>query len=219
MAHDMYPSAPPPLTPELLLRGYMAGIFPMAEGRSDDTVFWVDPRQRGILPLRDVHVSRKLRRDMRRTDWTLSLNRDFIGVLEGCADRDETWINSQIFDAYTALHASGHAHSAELWHRGELIGGVYGVAIGGAFFGESMFSRRTSASKMVLVALCRHLHACGLTLFDTQFVTPHLATMGAIEIPRDDYRDTLRDALRIKASVTTLPFPASPRDALTEPQS
>ncbi len=215
MAHDMFPPPPPPLTPDLLLRGYMAGIFPMAEGRADDEVFWVDPRQRGVLPLAEVHVSRKLARLMRRTEWRVTLNRDFIGVLEGCADRDETWINDQIFEAYTDLHEMGHAHALELWDGAELIGGVYGVAIGGAFFGESMFSRAPSASKVALVALCAHLRACGFTLFDTQFVTPHLAGMGAMEIPRETYRARLREALSVDADIRRCALPPDPADSLT----
>ncbi|MDD9716238.1 leucyl/phenylalanyl-tRNA--protein transferase [Dinoroseobacter sp. PD6] len=214
MAHDMYPNSPPRLTPDLLLRGYMAGIFPMAEARDDDAVFWVDPRQRGVLPLDGVHVSRKLRRFMARTEWTLSLNQDFAGVVAGCADRDETWINDQIFDAYTALHAMGFAHALEVREDGALIGGVYGVAIGTAFFGESMFSRRPNGSKVALVALCAHLRRCGYTLFDTQFVTPHLATMGAVEISRDSYRAKLRAALSAKADLTARPLPRTPAQIL-----
>ncbi len=214
MAHDMFPPPPPPLTPDLLLRGYMAGIFPMAEGRADDEVFWVDPRQRGVLPLDGVHVSRKLARLMRRTNWRVTLDQDFIGVVEGCADRDETWINDQIFEAYADLHDMGHAHALELWDEGQLIGGVYGVAIGGAFFGESMFSRAPSASKVALVALSAHLRSCGFALFDTQFVTPHLASMGAMEIPRETYRARLRDALLVEADITGQTLAAHPGDHL-----
>lgn len=217
MAHDMYPPPPPRLTPDLLLRGYMAGIFPMAEARDDDAVFWVDPRQRGVLPLDKVHVSRKLRRFMARSDWTLSLNRDFAGVVGGCAAREETWINEQIFEAYTDLHEMGFAHALEVWEDATLIGGIYGVAIGAAFFGESMFSRRPNASKVALVALCRHLQRCGYTLFDTQFVTPHLDTMGAVEISRDRYRATLREALRQKADLTSQPAPLRVADIVPRP--
>lgn len=217
MAHDMYPPPPPRLTADLLLRGYMAGIFPMAEARDDDAVFWVDPRQRGVLPLDQVHVSRKLRRFMARSDWTLSLNRDFAGVVEGCAEREETWINEQIFEAYTDLHEMGFAHALEVWEDATLIGGIYGVAIGSAFFGESMFSRRPNASKVALVALCCHLKRCGYTLFDTQFVTPHLSTMGAVEISRDRYRTILCEALRQKADLTSQPVPVQVADVVAQP--
>lgn len=210
MAHDMYPPTSPPLTPELLLRGYMAGIFPMAEQHDDPEVFWVDPKRRGILPLDAVHISRSLKRAMRRSSAHLRLDTDFAGVVSSCADRDETWINGAIFDAYLKLHDMGYAHSIELWDETELIGGVYGVAIGGAFFGESMFSRQPDASKIALVCLAEHLRACGFTLFDTQFVTPHLQRLGAIEISRDDYRARLKDALSDAASVHQQPLPETP---------
>lgn len=210
MAHDMHPPSTQ-LTPDLLLRGYMAGIFPMAEGRDDPEIFWVDPRQRGVLPLDGVHISRKLRRLMQRSDWRLTLNTDFAGVVSGCANRSETWINGQIAEAYQALHAMGYAHALEVWEDETLVGGIYGVAIGAAFFGESMFSRRSSASKVALVALCAHLRACGFVLFDTQFVTPHLSSMGAVEIPRDRYRAALRGALQETADITARALPEAPR--------
>jgi leucyl/phenylalanyl-tRNA--protein transferase len=206
----MYPPATPPLSPELLLRGYMAGIFPMAESRDDSEVFWVDPKQRGILPLDGLHISRSLRKALRRSPARLSLDADFAGVVLGCADRDETWINGPIFETYLDLHQMGYAHSIELWNNETLVGGVYGVAIGGAFFGESMFSRQPDASKIALVCLVAHLRACGFVLFDTQFVTPHLQNLGAVEIPRDAYRTRLRDAISVAASVDLQPLPETP---------
>lgn len=210
MPHDMYPPSPPPLTPDVLLRGYMAGIFPMAEQRDDPEVFWVDPKRRGILPLDAVHLSRSLKRAMRKSTGRLALDGDFEGVLTGCADRDETWINAAIHDAYLELHDMGYAHSFELWEGDMLVGGVYGVAIGGAFFGESMFSRAPDASKIALVCLAAHLKSCGYVLFDTQFVTEHLQRLGAVEITRDDYRSRLKDALSVAASVHRQPLPEMP---------
>ena len=149
------------LTPELLLHGYSIGIFPMAEHRDDPEVFWVDPRRRGILPLDGCHVSRSLAKAMRRSDLQVRVNHDFDGVVAACADRSDTWINAEIARLYSALHKSGHAHSMELWDGPDLVGGVYGVTLGAAFFGESMFSRRTNASKMALAALVDRLNRAG----------------------------------------------------------
>jgi leucyl/phenylalanyl-tRNA---protein transferase len=175
--------------------GYAQGIFPMAEGRDDPVVHWVDPRHRGIMPLDAFHISRSLARRIRRWPHQVSVNADFAGVVAACADRPETWINAQIFDLYTALHARGAAHSLEIWEDGALVGGVYGVVLGAAFFGESMFSRRTDASKIALAYLVHRLRAGGFTLFDTQFLTPHLASLGGIEVPRAAYHRMLADAL------------------------
>ncbi|MDR9392989.1 leucyl/phenylalanyl-tRNA--protein transferase [Roseovarius sp. SYSU LYC5161] len=199
------------LGPEMLLRAYAAGIFPMAESRDAPEVFWVDPRRRGILPLDGFHISRSLARRMRKGGYTATLNRDFAGVVDGCADRDETWINDEIRDLYLALHAMGHAHSLEIWQDGQMVGGVYGVAIGGAFFGESMFSRRTDASKLALAHLVDHLRRCGFMLFDTQFITPHLQSLGALEISRADYRARLAEALEIPASINAEPLCTDPQ--------
>lgn len=171
----------------------------MAEHRDDPDVFWVDPKLRGILPLDGFHVSRSLARRMRRGGFQVTLNRDFAGVVTACADRDVTWINDTIFDLYLQLHDNGFAHSLELWDGPRLIGGVYGVTLGAAFFGESMFSRATDASKIALAYLVDHLRATGFTLFDTQFITPHLATLGAVEIPRASYHKKLTKALNSKA--------------------
>jgi leucyl/phenylalanyl-tRNA---protein transferase len=186
----------PQITPDILLRAYAAGIFPMAEGRDDPEIHWVDPRRRGIMPLDGFHTSRTLRRRILRCGWDVRVDTDFAGVLAGCADRPETWINGPIFALYRALYDAGHAHSLELWEGDTLVGGVYGVTLGQAFFGESMFSRRTDASKVALAYLVHRLHAGGFTLFDTQFLTPHLASLGGLEITRGEYRRRLSLALQ-----------------------
>jgi leucyl/phenylalanyl-tRNA--protein transferase len=184
------------LTPEILLHGYSIGIFPMAEHRDDPEIFWVDPRRRGVMPLNGFHISRSLARAMRRSSFHHTINRDFDGVVAGCADREDTWINAEITALYTALHHAGHAHSLEVWEGTALVGGVYGVTLGRAFFGESMFSRRTNASKMALAALVDRLRHAGFTLFDTQFLTDHLASLGAQEISRAEYHAQLDVAKR-----------------------
>lgn len=194
------------LTPDLLLHGYSIGIFPMAEHRHDPEIFWVDPKRRGILPLDGFHMSRSLARRMRRMTWHITIDTDFAGVVEGCADRAETWINDEIRALYLDLFASGHAHSLEVWEGGELIGGVYGVALGAAFFGESMFSRRTDASKVALAFLVDHLRRGGFELFDTQFLTAHLATLGAVEITRAAYHRRLGSALNARADFAGPPI-------------
>tara|TARA_R110002126_G_scaffold11148_4_gene50601 strand:+ start:187 stop:819 length:633 start_codon:yes stop_codon:yes gene_type:complete len=193
------------LTPEILLHGYSIGVFPMAEHRDDPDIFWVDPRKRGVMPLDGFHMSRSLARAMRRSDWRVEINVDFLGTVDACADRAETWINAEIRSLYNALFQMGHAHSFELYEGEELVGGVYGVTLGTAFFGESMFSRRTNASKMALGACVDHLQRCGFTLFDTQFLTDHLASLGGIEVSRADYHKMLEKALTGQASFTKLP--------------
>lgn len=205
---------PAPLTPAVLLHAYASGVFPMSEHRDDPEVFWVDPQRRGILPLATFHISRSLARQMRRGAYRATLDRDFAAVLAGCADRPDTWINPPIHRAYTALHRQGHAHSLEIWQDGLLAGGVYGVALGAAFFGESMFSRRRDASKLALAHLTDHLLRCGFTLFDTQFITPHLASLGAKEIPRGCYRRRLQEALGRQADITRPPFDPDPAHIL-----
>ncbi len=195
------------LTPELLLQAYASGIFPMAESQDDPEVFWVDPSRRGILPLRGFHISRSLRRTIRAERYTARFDTDFEGVLRGCADREVTWINGTIFDIYLELFHAGHAHSQEIWEDDKLVGGVYGVALGGAFFGESMFSRRRDASKIALAWLIDRLRLTGFTLFDTQFMTDHLRSLGGLEISRRDYLARLEEALEISADITALPFP------------
>lgn len=190
----------PALTPSLLLHAYASGVFPMAEDQDSPDVFWVDPTDRGIVPLSGFHISRSLRRRILRTSYTISTDRDFAGVVRGCADRKETWINQIIFDLYQELHHAGYAHSLEVWDGEDLIGGVYGIALGGAFFGESMFSRKTDASKIALAYLVDRLNQGGFSLFDTQFITPHLASLGGLEISRKLYRQHLAQALNIKAN-------------------
>jgi leucyl/phenylalanyl-tRNA--protein transferase len=187
------------LTPEILLNAYAMGIFPMAESRDDPVIHWVDPKHRGIFPLNGFHVSRSLQRRILKADFSITIDRDFAGVLAGCAGRPETWINGEIATLYMALHARGAAHSLEVWHGTNLVGGVYGVVIGAAFFGESMFSRATDASKLALAHLVHRLRAGGFELFDTQFLTPHLASLGAVEIPRAEYHRRLRTALARRA--------------------
>jgi leucyl/phenylalanyl-tRNA---protein transferase len=183
------------ISPELLLEAYRQGVFPMAEGRDDPEVFWVDPKRRGIIPLDGFHVSRSLARTLRQGRFRVTYDTDFEGVVTGCAARDETWISAPIADLYAELHRRGHAHSVEVWDGDVLAGGVYGVALGAAFFGESMFSRRTDASKVALVHLIERLRAGGFRLFDTQFLTPHLASLGGVEVSRAVYRRMLDEAL------------------------
>ncbi len=183
------------ITPDILLRGYAKGVFPMAEGRDDAEIHWVDPRRRGIFPLGNFHISRSLAAHIRQQTFTVRTDSDFAGVLAGCADRPETWINAEITALYLALHDMGRAHSLEVWSGDDLIGGVYGVTLGAAFFGESMFSRRPNASKTALAYLMHRLQAGGFTLFDTQFLTPHLASLGAVEITRAEYQRRLATAL------------------------
>jgi leucyl/phenylalanyl-tRNA--protein transferase len=191
------------LTPELLIQAYSVGIFPMAESGDDDEIFWVDPDPRGILPLDGFHVPKRLRRTVRQDLFRVDCDTAFAEVVESCAepapDRPSTWINDEIVSLYVGLHRLGAAHSVEVWAGEELVGGLYGVAIGGAFFGESMFSRVTDASKVALVHLVARLRLGGFRLLDTQFVTEHLRRFGAIEIPRTEYRRRLAAALRAKA--------------------
>ncbi|MDT8326638.1 MAG: leucyl/phenylalanyl-tRNA--protein transferase [Roseovarius sp.] len=202
------------LSPAILLRAYAMGVFPMSEHRDDPEIFWVDPQHRGVLPLDGFHISRSLARVMRRGGYRATLNHDFEGVLRGCADRADTWINAPIHDAYMALHRMQHAHSLEIWQDDALTGGVYGVTLGGAFFGESMFSRRSDTSKLALAHLTDHLSRCGFTLFDTQFITPHLARLGAKEIPRATYHALLKDALERDVKITDMPLETDPRQIL-----
>ena len=190
------------LTPELLLHGYALGIFPMAETRDDPDVFWVDPKRRGVLPLDGFHLSRSLAKAMRKSPFEVRINSAFDAVVAACADRSETWINAEISRLYSALHQRGHAHSLELWDGADLVGGVYGVTLGAAFFGESMFSRRTNASKMALAVLVDRLNRADFTLFDTQFQTDHLASLGVIEIPRAAYQARLEHAKARRADFT-----------------
>ena len=190
-------------TPELLLRAYACGLFPMAEGRFNSPLFWVDPAMRGVIPLDRFHVPRRVARRVRQGVFEVRTDCAFAEVIKACgevtAQRSETWINDEIIVLYCALHEMGHAHSVECWHEGAMVGGLYGVTLGGAFFGESMFSRETDASKVALVHLVERLRRGGFTLLDTQFVTPHLETFGAVEVPRARYRALLRAAVAVDA--------------------
>jgi len=189
----------PRLTPEILLRAYAEGLFPMAERRGDPTLYWVSPEKRGIIPLDAFHVPHRLARTVRSGVFTVTADTAFRDVMEACAapapGREETWINDEILRLYCALHSSGHAHSVECWQNGELVGGLYGVRLGAAFFGESMFSRARDASKVALVALVDGLKRGGFVLLDSQFITAHLAHFGAVEIPREQYLMKLAYAL------------------------
>ena len=185
------------LTPELIVRAYAGGVFPMAETADAADIHWFEPRQRGIMPLDRFHASRSLRRTRRRGGFSFSCDRDFRGVMRACADREVTWINDEIFRVFSDLHDLGLAHSIEVWAPdGQLAGGVYGLALGGAFFAESMVSRVTGGSKMALAELIARLRGGGFRLMDTQYLTPHLASLGGVEIPRLVYRQRLNAALQ-----------------------
>jgi len=211
MKHDRFSPTRPALTPEFMIRAYAAGIFPVSDDADHPHVHWVDPQRRGVFPLDRFHISRSLRKRLRRGGFEIHVNRDFAGTVEGCADRDRTWINAEIFDAYLALHARGHAHSVEVWMDGELAGGVFGVALGAAFFGESMFSRRRDASKVALTYLIDRLRIGGFRLFDTQFTTDHLKRLGAEEVPRAAYRRQLRHAVTSNANFLAADTPGPDR--------
>jgi leucyl/phenylalanyl-tRNA--protein transferase len=189
-----------PLTPQVLVAAYSQGIFPMDV---DGEIRWFSPDPRTIIPLDGLRVSRRLRRTCRSGRFEVRINTAFREVMLGCANREEgTWISEEILEAYCELHHLGLAHSVETWQAGELAGGLYGVALGGAFFGESMFHYRTDASKVALVATVEHLNARGYTLFDVQYTTPHLARFGAVEIPRRQYLARLKKALAVPARFT-----------------
>ena len=192
-----------PLTPELLLYGYTHGVFPMADPDENDAIYWYAPDPRGIIPLDRFHIPKTLAKLLRQERFEVVADRDFEGVMRACAaaaeGRESTWISEEIVDVYTALHRAGVAHSVECRQDGELVGGLYGVALGGAFFGESMFHRARDASKVALVHLVERLRRGGFTLLDVQFVTPHLARFGAVEIDRDAYERRLAAALRVRA--------------------
>ena len=199
------------LTPDMLLRAYAAGIFPMAESAKSTELRWYDPPIRALIPLDEhFHVPRRLARTLRKNPYQVTLNRAFEEVMRNCAapakDRETTWINDEIIRLYTALHRRGHAHSIEAWQDETLVGGLYGVSLGSAFFGESMFSRRTDASKIALAHLVALLRHCRYALLDTQFLTAHLERFGAFEIARSAYHLMLEAAVKRKAD----PFPAAP---------
>jgi len=191
------------ITPEQIIRAYRAGIFPMAEDAGDENLFWVSPEERGVIPLNGFHLSRSLRKAMRKSGWTIRVDTDWDGIIEGCAtvgeDRHSTWINGTIRAVYGELFRRGVAHTVEVWDGSDLVGGLYGLAIGAAFFGESMFHRRTDASKMAMAHLVERLNAGGFVLLDTQFLTDHLVSLGGIEISRADYEDQLARATALDA--------------------
>ncbi len=191
------------LTPELLLKAYAIGIFPMAEGRDQPELHWIDPELRGVLPLEDFHIPRKVKRRVRRGEFEVRCDHAFAQVIGACAEpadaRPDTWINPAIKRLYGELHAAGFAHSVECWRGGALVGGLYGVSLGAAFFGESMFSRVNEASKVALVHLVLRLRKGGYRLLDTQFATAHLGRFGVVEIPRAEYRDWLAQAITTRA--------------------
>ena len=191
------------ITPDLMLRAYRAGLFPMAETRRGERLYWLDPDMRGVLPLLGFHLPRRLLRTVLAGVFTITVDAGFPAVIAACAatapGREDTWINAEIERLFTELHRLGHAHSVEAWQGGTLAGGLYGVALGGAFFGESMFSRARDASKTALAHLVARLRIGGFRLLDTQFVTMHLAQFGAIELRRDEYKAELARALEAPA--------------------
>lgn len=190
------------ITPELIIRAYRAGIFPMAEDAEDEDLFWVSPEMRGIIPLDGFHLSTSLRKAIRKSGFVVKVDTDFDSIIDGCAEpddgRESTWINATIRSVYGELYRRGIVHTVEVWDGNELVGGLYGLAIGGAFFGESMFHRRTNASKMAMAHLVERLKAGGFVLLDTQFLTPHLASLGGVEIPREQYEERLAEALLVQ---------------------
>jgi leucyl/phenylalanyl-tRNA--protein transferase len=208
------------LTEDLLLQGYRAGIFPMAASRDDPALSWYDPERRGILPLDGFHAPRRLLRTVRSGPYTVSADRAFVAVIAACAEsrpgREESWINAEIARLFGSLHRRGLAHSVECWQGDTLVGGLYGLSIGRAFFGESMFSRARDASKVSLVHLVARLRLAGFTLLDTQFITDHLAQFGAIEISRRDYRRRLRAAIDVPATWCATPEPATLAAAIAD---
>jgi len=196
------------ITPEVLLKAYACGIFPMAESADDPALYWIEPEMRGIIPLDRFHVPARLARTVRSDRYTVTVNRDFEGVLDGCAEpqpgRQRTWINTRIRMLYRKLHERRHCHSVEVYDGETLVGGLYGVSLGRAFFGESMFHRARDASKVALVHLIARLKAGGFRLLDTQFVTDHLKTFGAVEVPRRQYHKLLEGALGSDADFSAL---------------
>ena len=210
------------ITPEVLLKAYACGIFPMAENADDPGLFWMEPEQRGIIPLHGFHVSARLARTVRTTPLTVSVDRDFDAVIDGCAepapDRDKTWINARIRKIYRGLFDIGHCHTVEVYDGVHLVGGLYGVSLGRAFFGESMFHRVRDASKIALVHLVARLRAGGFHLCDTQYVTAHLKTFGAVDVPKKRYHRLLEEALSGDADFATLPVdrPLSGEEALAQ---
>jgi len=216
------PVRSPAITPEIMLRAYAAGIFPMAESADDPGLFWVEPELRGIIPLEDFHLSSRLARTVRSDRFEIRVDSDFEAVIAACGearpDRPETWINTRIRAIFGELFALGHVHTVECWREGRLVGGLYGLSLGAAFFGESMFHRESDASKVALVHLVARLRRGGYRLLDTQFQTGHLAQFGTVEIPREAYRLRLDDALHHQGNWESWPVDAvvSGKQALAE---
>lgn len=198
------------LAPETLIRAYCNGIFPMAEGKDTNKIFWISPEVRGVIPLNKFHISKSLRRSIVKRDYKIKINTDFLGVIKNCADRSESWINSDILKAYSDLFNLGFCHSIEVWDNDDLIGGIYGLAIKRAFFGESMFSKRSNASKIALAYLVSRLKYGGFLLFDVQFQSEHLKTLGAIEVLKANYQDLLKNALEGDANFFSQPSEVDP---------
>ena len=211
------------ITLDMLLRAYAQGIFPMSESRHDPRISWFDPHKRGVLPLNRFHVPRRLARTVRGGPYRVAVDTAFQQVVEGCAaprpGRWTTWINDSIIEMFTGLHDIGHAHSVECWKGSQLVGGLYGVSLGAAFFGESMFATRRDASKIALIYLVARLRHGGFRLLDTQFVTGHLERFGALEIPRGDYLRRLKTAVAMEADFQGLSADASPTEVLEFAQS
>ncbi len=206
------------ITPQTLLRAYACGIFPMAESAEDPHLYWIEPQARGVLPLNRVNIPRRLARTLRRASFDVRIDTDFEAIIEGCAaprtGRRSTWINLQIRNLYRELFRQGHCHTVEVYLANELAGGLYGVALGGAFFGESMFSVQRDASKVALMHLCARLIYGGFTLLDTQFVTDHLSQFGTIEIDKDEFHRRLDDATQRAADFNRLPADTASRAIL-----
>lgn len=202
------------VTPALVLRAYAAGVFPMANSAEDDEIFWVDPRKRGILPLDGFHLSRSLKRRILKGGYQVRIDHAFEAVVDACASRSETWINNTIRALYIGLNRMGHAHSVEVWIDGQLEGGLYGVRLGGAFFGESMFSNTRDTSKIALAYLVARLKAGGFDLLDTQFTTPHLEAMGARNVPKARYHELLEGAIDNQADFYSLAAGALPGEVV-----
>lgn len=206
------------ITPQVLLKAYACGIFPMAESADDPALYWIEPEYRGVIPLNAFHISRRLAKTVRREPFEIRIDADFEAVIDGCAEaapgRSKTWINRRIRDLYGALFDQGHCHTVEAWHDGELVGGLYGVHIGGAFFGESMFHRVRDASKVALVYLAARLKAGGFVLLDSQFVTDHLRKFGAVEYSRAEYHEKLEEALRENGDFYSFDEASSPDTVL-----
>ena len=206
------------ITPQILLKAYAAGIFPMAESAEDSALYWIEPELRGVIPLNRFHVSRSLARKVRRQSFTIRIDGDFAGVIDGCAERTgerrSTWINGRIRALYFQLHKMGFCHSVECWRDGRLVGGLYGVRIGAAFFGESMFSRQRDASKVALVHLVARLNAGRFRLLDAQFMTDHLKRFGAEEVAREAYHLLLESALSADADFTAFASDSDPDEVL-----